>query len=328
MEYTGLFNGYPVGRLLSDADARGHVDQRSKWNVLPHPHLGTISINGTYLELVGKFYDAKGLMAAVMLGLAGVGVVGVGMGVLIAIGAAGSDDQRFVVVPAAFMAAAVLALTAALVWGFLREAFRLTHYPIRLNRKTRKVYAFDARTLEVIEADWDKLFFTIVPTRTRPIGLQEWEILGHVMDDDQVTVRRTIPFSIVWPGKSDVERHWEYMRRYMEEGPESIIDHTPVCLPIADRKESPWFGFLILFAPMSSPLLFIPGAALAFIGAIGRYIAMQTSKIPEWPAHIEAECQIGPDDPYAIDAKDNPPDFWKSTDKLRSELVAEGVIAR
>ena len=29
---------------------------------------------------------------------------------------------------------------------------------------------------------------------------------------------------------------------------------------------------------------------------------MRSCKIPEWPAEIEAECVIEPDDPYEVDA--------------------------
>jgi hypothetical protein len=49
--------------------------------------------------------------------------------------------------------------------------------------------------------------------------------------------------------------------------------------------------------------LFFP---LTLMYAIGRWVAMRTSKQPVWPAEIEAECAIAPDDPYLVDAEHVP----------------------
>ena len=65
-----------------------------------------------------------------------------------------------------------------------------------------------------------------------------------------------------------------------------------------------------------------------FLQALGRYFAVRTSKIPQWPEAIEEACRIEPDDPFAIDARDNPEKLWRSKKKRRSELVASGAIAR
>jgi len=42
-------------------------------------------------------------------------------------------------------------------------------------------------------------------------------------------------------------------------------------------------------------------APVVFLCAIGRWIAMRTSKIPQWPEEIVAESQIDPNDPYIRD---------------------------
>jgi len=214
------------------------------------------------------------------------------------------------------------------IWIFLRECFRLTHYPIRLNRKLRKLYAVDPYTLKVIEADWDKMVFVLDKCRHTPMRITQWEILGHVLDEDGQTVRATLPFSMVSAQQDLLKRHWEYIRRYMEDGVEEIFDHTSVCLPIADRRETFRFGYQVTLIDDSFPVWIYIAGILLIPEALGRYLAMQTSDIPQWSKRIEEECQIDPDDPYAIDANDNPPDFWKSTEKRRSELVASGVLVR
>ena len=43
-----------------------------------------------------------------------------------------------------------------------------------------------------------------------------------------------------------------------------------------------------------------------FVFALGRWIAMRTSKVPVWPADVEATCAIDSGDPFAIDASINP----------------------
>ena len=44
------------------------------------------------------------------------------------------------------------------------------------------------------------------------------------------------------------------------------------------------------------------GAALALMLVPGRWIAMQTSKVPRWPQEIEEACRIEPGDPWVRDA--------------------------
>ncbi|CAK9886291.1 MAG: hypothetical protein XXXJIFNMEKO3_02719 [Candidatus Erwinia impunctatus] len=46
------------------------------------------------------------------------------------------------------------------------------------------------------------------------------------------------------------------------------------------------------------------------IFSIPRYIAMQTSRIPQWPKEIELLCQPEKDDPYFRDASMNPKNLW------------------
>jgi len=53
----------------------------------------------------------------------------------------------------------------------------------------------------------------------------------------------------------------------------------------------------------SNPIWAIFYAALAAFAAPGRWFAMRTSKIPKWPAEVEASCKVVADDPFAIGMK-------------------------
>lgn len=329
METTGLIFKYKLDRPLLFEERHGYLKQKERLDVLPLPYLSTVRLNSTYLEMVGKFYEGKGFLTLVMLVIALIPLC-----FLLAITFQNLfDPVEYDRNINGWMLLGVLALIASpgiilSVWTLLRECFRLTHYPIRLNRKLRKLYAVDPYTLKVIEADWDKMVFVLDKCRHTPMRITQWEILGHVLDEDGQTVRATLPFSMVSAQQDLLKRHWEYMRRYMEDGVEEIFDHTSVCLPIADRRETFRFGYQVTLVDDSYPVWIYIASILLIPEALGRYLAMQTSDIPQWSKRIEEECRIDPDDPYAIDADDNPPDFWKATEKRRSELVASGLLVR
>lgn len=328
MELTGLIHKYPVNRWPNYAEDRGRLKPAERLEIDPCHFRSILRLNSTYLETVGKFYDWRGFFGAMMIACALVGTFGCFVGFYGAFGAAFSRDDRWAAPVILFLLCILILMMAFVYWALYREIVRLTHYPIRFNRKLRKFYAFDAQTLDVVEADWDKLYLTIQPAR-KPFGaVKQWEILAHILDDAGKLIVRTIPFSGMWGAKEDVLRHWEYIRRYMEEGPESVFDGTPVCLDIVDKKEKPLFGFLVLLTPFSSPILMIPGGIMMFFAAIARCIGMQFSKIPQWPARIEAECAIDAGDPWELDARHNPANFWAATTKTRSQLVAEGLVKR
>ncbi|MBC7956969.1 MAG: hypothetical protein H7Y33_14005 [Cytophagales bacterium] len=329
VDYTGLVFKYPVNRRLTEGEWRGQLKQTEQLELVPLAHLWTIRLNSTYLEMVGKFYDWKG-WATLVLSIAAGGILWFLSGLVWVVstrpeGYADRAGDMCLIVGMGVLAAPIVAFA---VWGLTREVFRLTHYPIRLNRKTRKLYAIDPKTLEVIEADWDKMVFTLQPC-LRLHWLKQHEILGHVMADDGSTVLKTVPFSMVWDVKEHLMRHWEYMRRYMEVGPEAVFDHTPVCLPIAEHKETYVFGlqFLIMNATGHS-LMMTLSLPLELLSSIGRYIAIQTSRTPTWPACVDAECALEAGDPYAIDSKNNPAKFWSNASKRRSELVQLGLVGR
>ena len=328
MEISGLLRRYPVGRFLSNREESSRLKQKERLDILPASWLATVRLNSTYLELVGKFYDGKGFLSIVMLAML-LAYCGVCCAVLFVVTTRPVGYDRML--NDFFMTVVAIALFSPVIWlsfmGLRRESFRLTHYPIRLNRKLRKVYAFEPYDLKIVEADWDQMVFTLSPCSNSAMRITQYEILGHVLDEKGV-IRVTLPFSIVTANKDAVRAHWEYMRRYMEYGPSAIFDHTPVCLPIADQRETLLLSYQMTLIDDSFPIWIVIAGVLLIPEALGRYFAMRTSKIPQWPEAIEEACRIEADDPFAIDARNNPEKFWGSTEKRRSELVASGAIAR
>ena len=97
-----------------------------------------------------------------------------------------------------------------------------------------------------------------------------------------------------------VRAHWEFIRRYMEDGPEAVVGRIQRCLPISTRHESIKEGMRRIFGNLANAprvivwVMFFP---LILVG-VARAFAMRTSRIPQWPKEVDAACMIEPDDEY------------------------------
>lgn len=297
MEYTGLVQKFRVNRPLNDEERALRLDQRKRLEIKPEHQLAVIRLNSTFLEVADVYFSWKGA-----------GTFAAVSGWLVTGGLWTYSALRDLVWPGPhfqwwdiWLTFAVSALLAV-VFGWLAhfECFRHTHYPIRFNRKTRKVHVFRTDGT-VLTADWDKLFFCL----GRCYQPRNWTIQGHVLADDRMTVLET--FSLPEWGVGDRDREllkhvWEYVRRYMEEGPGSLVEQTPVVLPIADKREGFLFGWHRTHA--IGGLMLLP---LYLFFYPGRWLAMRTSKIPQWPAEIEQQCPVAANDPCVRDVTTNPP---------------------
>ncbi|STV59054.1 Uncharacterised protein [Klebsiella michiganensis] len=108
--------------------------------------------------------------------------------------------------------------------------------------------------------------------------------------------------------------YWEFIRCYMEEDcVADLADIVTLCPPVENRKEGYIFGLQYLLK-MDSRLewIFLPiMLPLDLLASIGRYIAMQTSKIPQWSQEVLDACQPDPDDPVSVSAANNPEHLWR-----------------
>ncbi|MIE71829.1 hypothetical protein EL06_21010 [Salmonella enterica subsp. diarizonae] len=192
-----------------------------------------------------------------------------------------------------------------------KEWFRKTHYPIRFNRKTQMVHIYKVSG-EILSVPWGYIFFA--PAQS--VGVtKEWGIDGHILADDGETVVDTFSLAVsLTAGKKLLGEYWEFIRCYMEEDcVADLADIVTLCPPVENRKEGYIFGLQYLLK-MDSRLewIFLPIMfPLDLLASIGRYIAMQTSKIPQWSQEVLDACQPYPDDPINVSAANNPEHLWR-----------------
>jgi hypothetical protein len=299
VEFTGLIQKFKVNRPLSDEERVLRLQQKQRIDRTPADQLCCIRINSTYLEMVDVYYGHKGwLSGGVIAGwlIAGGGMLWIGWLELVRPTEASSIWTAIM-----FFAIGIVSLAPAL-WFLRFECFRYTHYPIRFNRKTRKVHVFRVDGT-VLTADWDQLFFCLGRCYQR----NNWTVQGHVLDKDRNTVLETFSLSFFGVGNRDREllkQFWEFVRRYMENGPAAVKEYVTEMLPIADRRQSFLFGlYRTAFEAGPLGILLIPFYILFYPG---RWFALHSCKIPRWPEEIEASSRIEPGDPHVRDASTNP----------------------
>lgn len=104
------------------------------------------------------------------------------------------------------------------------------------------------------------------------------------------------------PAHDYVLGHWEFIRRYMEEGPEAISGLVQFCMPVDGRRETGRGSFDRTFANIAgAPILvywaFVP---LHLVISVFRMVAMRTCRIPLWPQEVEDACTVAVGDPFAM----------------------------
>ncbi|MBD8793400.1 hypothetical protein IFR09_15625 [Pseudomonas syringae] len=179
------------------------------------------------------------------------------------------------------------------IYTIKKDFLCYTHYPIRLNRKNRKVYVFQHNgPAGILETDWEKVYWIIGKIKDAP--RMTYDLRGHILDDDGL-IRHT--FSVGHCSKNWVEtlQHWEMIRRYMEDSP-ADLPFPPLRLFVCTK---PTLRNAFIYQAIAvDGFKSLPSLIFASSWAFFRWISQRTCRKPQWPADIEAACQIDDDDPY------------------------------
>lgn len=313
MDFTGLnrFTAYKLNRPLTCEEKADQLQRDVAASAEPLDWLSVIGINSTYLEVTDRWYSLKGY--GTWIGL----LIGVPAAVFaFAFSLSAISEMDPVMLATVLAIAAIFGSFAYAGWWVIRfDCFRQTHYPVRLNRKTRQVYAYRPDG-SIISATWDDLFLCVIENQLT-MGQVSHDVRAHVLADDGETVVDTFTLAYAETGRSrqPVLELWEYIRRYMEapDGVQQCFNTVSLCLPVNERREGLKFGIVRSFAMAANQLLVqMLMSPMAALNVWGRWLAMATCKVPVWPAEIEAACQPDPDDPYRKDWRSNGRyDFWE-----------------
>ncbi|UCV30278.1 DUF6708 domain-containing protein [Ferribacterium limneticum] len=295
--------GFLVNRPLNEYEREQHLNVKKSASEQVLYDLSLIKFNSTFVECVDKWYSMRGFVAMVGGALS---VIALGMqGLLLYLA---FSEKLSVVELLGFPFFFVFLWFVAKF--LLSDAFTYTHYPIRLNRQNRRVYAF-RRDGSILKAGWDEVYWTIYNTKLG-MGGGDLNVMGHLLEKDGVTIKESIALSLVdagEPGRQNLLQFFEFFRRYMEEGPGPVLDALKpvplIMLPGIDHQKESWFfGWEHLTGGMKGlPLLQILFQPFLLPISLFRWIVMRTSKIPMWPQWVEDECAVAPDDPWVRDGR-------------------------
>ena len=296
MFHAGLVWKYRTNRPLTTDERALQLRQAQRLHVDPIDQSSVIRLDSACMDVLDKYFMDRGwlsliallvtcIMAPLAYTVAGETVDGLASG----------GSRLDATLGTAFLCLIVLPVAACVVWMVTLDAFRLTHYPIRLDRRQRMLHAF-RQDKSILSVPWDEVFFTLARENSRP-GPDLWEIQGHVLESDGTTVRDTFAFCDV-NDQDILRRHWEFLRRYMEDGPQDLVARVKMYAAVDQRKETWWEGFMRIAADeiTMAPLAAIVFAPFTVLQASARWLAMRSCTIPRWPDHIEAACRVEPDD--------------------------------
>lgn len=282
--YTGFTTKYPINRLLTPREQEESLPRNAHGNA--NDHASIISYNSTYIDVVDRAFKMRGAFGT---GLIAGGIFA--MAIMLAVVIARDGWENYYLMPIIFIAA-----IATLFWFvfYNKELFTNTHYPIRFNRKNRTIYVFRSKARGgLLILPWESPYFHIGHGKGMDMLR---DVRGEVMDGD--TVKDTFAVGQFLGSNDSVRELWEFIRRYMDEGPNKLPG-TQITLSMAPS----WKNAYIMSAARTGILsdtvrsIFMP---LIGLTTLTRFLVMKSCKPPIWPAEIEAACVIEPNDPYRL----------------------------
>lgn len=283
-------------------------DLKKMDHIEPLAHRNIIRMNSTYLELLDSWDDIRGMPTALFLPAFCVLTFGTILGLW---GVYGTFQAKEYGLAIGFLIVSIiLCLLNYSFYGMggKTDLFGKTHYPIRLNRKNRRLYAFSPFRQKVIEVKWDDLKFSEIGFHNEI----EREIRASIVDENGIVCEEIILFRYLSSLENMAEKRLAFLKIYMDTEDLQALDHEiSEYFDIYNRKEivketlerlylafnnEEWethqrsnkkhLGFLFYDMLFVFPLFFLRRLGLLF------------SKIPVWPEHIEKECIVEVDDPF------------------------------
>lgn len=298
---SGWIPKFKLDRGLDDHERGHYLPYDTPQPFSPDDAVGVIRFNSTYVDFVDRTFKIKG-MAATAFSVC-VSAFLLYMFLSVAIGDYGNLSLSE-------WLTTILILSPVFVGGVVlfwiiylgKDLFQYTYYPVRFNRKTRKVYVFRHNGPDgTVTLPWGdpNVYFHIGQ------GAQNKDLRDlrcHVLDRNR-QVQQTFTVGHFWDHENSVREEWELIRRYMEDGPDKCFDHPGdrvITLSTRMTWRNSWLMVCLMMGttlyPLRWNLLFPLYGALT----LSRWLTMKSCRTPVFPPGVEAECAIEPGDPYQL----------------------------
>ena len=311
MAFDGL-SWYKLNRPVTDAEAASRllVDEPC---VDAGKSSGTVfNATDTCLEVCDGLYREKGwgllvFSTAGLMALAAT-VMSLWMAIEIPPAIREKGQTEFAFWSFGSLAIVALCLFALTVRLLLVDCFNYTRKPIRFNRTDRRIYAFRHNGPGgVISVPWDSAFFYVERKPKAGLGGTAPRVVrclvlndkGLVVGTFSIGKRVVLAFDENSPAGQQVMEElyqdFEYIRRFMEEGPSSVPPVTELLTTEVSFRNSLRMQFEDVPDILNSghPLLWLLLAITALpslIQATVYYVAQLTCREPVWPEDVERAC--------------------------------------
>lgn len=250
--YQGVIIPYRnyVGKKFDEIEEKIELDQKQDTGVEPVDYNITIQFNSTYLEVLDKAYNLRGVnFFSIGLSIFACIMMSLNFSIILEVGF-GWFSFSMLLLFLFFLGGLILIYKTLLK----NDLFGYTHYPIRFNRKDKKVYVYKNKN-DIRIFDWEslKIAFTRIDTGDR--RKSEFDIrFSQLTEDGTIQDVFCLPFKMFvdtveyteqegYQFSSDVEAvlfasNWEYIRCYMEEDIEISYQAVRGLVPLDKKRES------------------------------------------------------------------------------------------
>ncbi len=288
----GWWTKYPVERPLTKKERDTALSREKQSEVIPSQRMGLIRINSTYIDWTDPAYADRGMFNSA-IALFGFVLFALGFFVIL-IFALVWGGAIFLIPEIVVIAGLITFYYVALRYEF----YTYTHYPIRFNRKTRKIHVFrHPRKGGLLTVGWGDVFFHVGDNGGQIYEKYLHNIRGHILDGD--TVIDTFSLGHDAERMQELYDRWEFIKRYMDEGPEAVAS-DPLDKYVELSVSSSWDNCFIwggINCAVQTTAQRIWRAPFIYWFAATRWLIFKTCKEPVFPPEVEAESTVAPDDP-------------------------------
>lgn len=296
--YTGWMQRFPVGHTLSAEASASRLDRHVAQAAAPDERASLVHFNSTCIDLIDRRFRLRGMVSTTVVLLGTLGLFLLGFFLLFTLVIPNLQGDVWDWVMYAMVAGCVIGAPALFWHTTLKyEFFTYTWYPTRFNRRNRMVYFFTGGEEGAVAVPWEDAVFH-VGRGTAQAFLRD---LRCSVVEDRV-VKRTFAVGHYFDDEQKIKGLWEFIRRYMEDGPDAVVDSIDGRQMNLSVKPSWRNCYLFVVASLGPAMLDARFLLLPLLLplVLCRWLVLRSCRMPEWPQWVETACYVDPNDPLKL----------------------------